>query len=825
MQFSGINLSGDYIVEARSNLGASCTVTLLDTVTVVEVKMPHARNYTVENGGTCSDASLIIVENAEPGVVYTLIDAITNVPTSISFVGNTNLLDTMQIIDSNGKYFIQAARMNCSINFPGAPYIDINNADPATVKKHVVTPVDASICNGELGVKFGLLTNTAGIRYTLYWSLDNSKDAVPQDTIDSFIGNGLANQQFSKLGKKRGTYYVLGESATCKNYMTNDPELVVNPLPTAFKVTGSGMYCDPDPNPLIGGAQIGVEHQEDRVLYTLQQYDTNDDYVNDVAEFRGSLSGLPFVFGSYKESGINNIYRVVAIDTITGCTSNMNGRVEVQFMTTPPDLPVVNLGISNGRYCQGTNGAPIVIDTPQVGLTYQVFLEKLPVDTIVMQKVALTTDPLTLGYVEVGKYHVNASWGGDACIQSSSSFDITQRIPMAFNVDYDCGVTDSSAISSVLNAGRISLDSSEIGITYLVYDSGLNLVGFNNGIDAPLTFTGLYGAGKYSVQGTCSASATPLPMANDITITFPADTFDLTIRSRSSLTGVRGDTILIDGFETNATYYSRIETWVDTFSIGALAVTPPLEFPTDSAGMYHILAINDHNCGAIINKTATILETMLVANNDTLRFGKSDLIGSIAVGLNDYLDRGRVDIEGDPAINPKANIVYRLVHGGLNPDISLDSVSGLFTYVKSPTFFGKDSIRYAVINKDVPNRADTALVWIFVGNKDIGSRTFLIPNAFSPNGDGINDYFVITTIYAYSTEESELEIYNRWGSLVYRSKDKSYDNKWDGHANANLISIGDVLPNGTYFYIYKVTFNVNGVLNKEEYNGFIELRR
>ena len=57
------------------------------------------------------------------------------------------------------------------------------------------------------------------------------------------------------------------------------------------------------------------------------------------------------------------------------------------------------------------------------------------------------------------------------------------------------------------------------------------------------------------------------------------------------------------------------------------------------------------------------------------------------------------------------------------------------------------------------------------------------------------------------------------------SKDKSYDNKWDGHANANLISIGDVLPNGTYFYIYKVTFNVNGVLNKEEYNGFIELRR
>lgn len=823
LQFSGITISGDYIVEARSNLGASCLTTLLDTVSVTEIKIPNVRNYTVVNGGTCSDASLIIVENAELGVVYTLVDALTNVPTSISFVGSTNLLDTMQIIDSNGKYYIQAARMACAINFPGAPFIDINNADPATVKKHIVTPIDASICNGELGVRFGLQTNTAGIRYTLYWSLDNVKDAIPQDTIDSFIGSGLPNQQFNKLGKKRGTYYVLGESASCENYMINDPELVVNPLPTAFMVTGSGMYCDPDPNPVVGGAQIGVEHQEDRVLYTLQQYDMNDDYVNDVAEFRGSLSGLPFVFGSYKESGANNIYKVVAIDTITGCTSNMNGRVEVQLTPFIPDLPVVDLGVSNGRFCQGTNGAPIVIGMPQIGLTYQVILEKLPIDSVILEKVALTADPLTLGYVEVGNYHVNSSWGGDACIQTSTSFEITQRVPIAFNVDYDCGVTDSSALSAVLNAGHITLDSSEIGITYLVYDSLLNVVGFNSGIDAPLTFNGLYGAGKYSVQGTCSPSATPVFMANNITIAFPIDTFNLSIKNRPSLTGVRGDTILIDGFETNATYYSRIETWVDTFAIGALAVTPPLEFPTDSAGMYHILAINDHNCGAVVGKTATILETMLVANNDTLRFGKSDLIGSILVGDNDFMDRGRVDKEGPEIAG--GNIVYRLVHGGLNPDITLDSITGAFIYVKSPTFYGKDSIRYELVNKNVPNRRDTALVWIFVGNKDIGTRTFLIPNAFSPNGDGINDYFVISTIYAYSTEESELEVYNRWGSLVYRSKDKSYDNRWDGHANANLISVGEVLPNGTYFYIYKVTFNINGVLNKEEYNGFIELRR
>ena len=40
-----------------------------------------------------------------------------------------------------------------------------------------------------------------------------------------------------------------------------------------------------------------------------------------------------------------------------------------------------------------------------------------------------------------------------------------------------------------------------------------------------------------------------------------------------------------------------------------------------------------------------------------------------------------------------------------------------------------------------------------------------------------------------------------------------------------MLSIGTELPNGTYFYIFKVTFNVDGVLKKQEYNGYIELRR
>ena len=72
-----------------------------------------------------------------------------------------------------------------------------------------------------------------------------------------------------------------------------------------------------------------------------------------------------------------------------------------------------------------------------------------------------------------------------------------------------------------------------------------------------------------------------------------------------------------------------------------------------------------------------------------------------------------------------------------------------------------------------------------------------IPNIFTPNGDGVNDYFEI----GYGDEgkpindlndyflSHKLTVINRWGRVVYESKD--YKNDWDGGS----------LPDGTYFYV------------------------
>ena len=78
-----------------------------------------------------------------------------------------------------------------------------------------------------------------------------------------------------------------------------------------------------------------------------------------------------------------------------------------------------------------------------------------------------------------------------------------------------------------------------------------------------------------------------------------------------------------------------------------------------------------------------------------------------------------------------------------------------------------------------------------------------IPEGFSPNNDGVNDFFVISGLEYYPN--SNLTIFNRWGNKVWQSKEGGYANDWDGtNQNPKSVSIaGDELPVGSYFYIFE----------------------
>ncbi|OIQ38570.1 MAG: hypothetical protein BM563_05930 [Bacteroidetes bacterium MedPE-SWsnd-G1] len=69
-----------------------------------------------------------------------------------------------------------------------------------------------------------------------------------------------------------------------------------------------------------------------------------------------------------------------------------------------------------------------------------------------------------------------------------------------------------------------------------------------------------------------------------------------------------------------------------------------------------------------------------------------------------------------------------------------------------------------------------------------------IPDGFSPNGDGINDEFNISGLYDIFTSFN-LEIYNRWGTLVYDTNQNK--EPWNGR----LYNTKELVPTGVYYYI------------------------
>ena len=97
------------------------------------------------------------------------------------------------------------------------------------------------------------------------------------------------------------------------------------------------------------------------------------------------------------------------------------------------------------------------------------------------------------------------------------------------------------------------------------------------------------------------------------------------------------------------------------------------------------------------------------------------------------------------------------------------------------------------------------------------SRKFYYPNAFSPNDDGINDIFYITG--GSEVRSIDLQVYNRWGSLVFDQKNlniRDINRGWDGKFNGRSVEVG------VYVWKADITFIDDAI---EVYSGDITLIR
>jgi gliding motility-associated-like protein len=107
---------------------------------------------------------------------------------------------------------------------------------------------------------------------------------------------------------------------------------------------------------------------------------------------------------------------------------------------------------------------------------------------------------------------------------------------------------------------------------------------------------------------------------------------------------------------------------------------------------------------------------------------------------------------------------------------------------------------YTVVATDANGCSATAVTLVTVGSDPLDPdvdclSNYYIPNAFTPNGDGVNDIFFI---YGRGIEEMHMRIYNRWGEMVFESF--SQNNGWDGTYR------GQVLNPDVYVYELRIVF-------------------
>ncbi len=130
-----------------------------------------------------------------------------------------------------------------------------------------------------------------------------------------------------------------------------------------------------------------------------------------------------------------------------------------------------------------------------------------------------------------------------------------------------------------------------------------------------------------------------------------------------------------------------------------------------------------------------------------------------------------------------------------------------------PTYtFGKGNYQVDLIVQSKEGCMDTTLYKFII----VDSESFLkIPNVFTPNGDGQNDYF---QVYAKSIKAFKGTIFNRWGKVIYEWDDWTKPEKgWDG-------KIGDDLAApGVYYYVIRY----KGIYDEQESEekGSLELVR
>ncbi|MEX1189343.1 MAG: gliding motility-associated C-terminal domain-containing protein [Bacteroidia bacterium] len=262
----------------------------------------------------------------------------------------------------------------------------------------------------------------------------------------------------------------------------------------------------------------------------------------------------------------------------------------------------------------------------------------------------------------------------------------------------------------------------------------------------------------------------------------------------------------------------------------------PFGQPIESSGEYLYELTSIQGCDSIVQLNISLgsgsfqSEAIEICEGDTF----------ITIGGQRITQEGKYD-EVYPNVFGCDSIVEYVISLLPTPQVEIVATPPSGEYYKSPTLFQNESIEADSIEwdfgefglftddnpvidfNDVPGIYNVCLnAW-----NDNGCRsstcidyviealaTVYIPSAFTPNGDGLNDFFYVKG-ENIDPENYQLEIFNRWGELLFASKDPLAE--WDGSVSNTSILPGDDV------FVYRVQLSWTNSFGVSEYQGTVTM--
>ncbi len=649
------------------------------------------------------------------------------------------------------------------------------------------------------GVQFPDITNVAPICVGASVTLV----APPGATSYDWQHDGSTTQSVTVTPSTTETYF-LEVTGLCDFKQTLDVTVIVNPLPNVTVTNGPSVdICDGSSATLIAsgastytwsnstsGASTTVSPTV-TTNYTVTGVDVNGCVNTDIVAVsvnpNPTLSATPTAVDSDCGASNGALNGALGSGAPTVSYSWSDGSTIIGTSQNLTNIPAGTyfLTITDGNTCSSTFGPYSVVNPGAPPTPSVVVINGSPCLNGSSQLVASNTTPgvtfnwtgpngFTASGTSINLANVTSIEAGIYCVSSSiggcTGPSICELITLLANPIVD--VTAANNDSTICLNQNFDLTASGASTYTWTGPNGFSSTATSATIsNATNTEQGYYfvtGTDLSGCIGTDSILITILPLP---IVTATADI--------SSQTYCNGGIATLTATGGSTYSWTGPAGFIDTSSTTTL-----LDLVASNQGFYIVTAIDAEGCANQDSVELIIITDVPAGVPEDFTLCPGELITLVGSGGTSYTWTGPLGFNStdqNPLVTDDA-------------DFSNEGYYYL-TVVDSNNCLGYDSVYV-----EVTNNADC----------------LFIPNLLTPDNNNLNDTWEITGIDKFI--DAEVEIYNRWGNLVFSAS--PYLNDWAGQVNhgATIGSNGKV-PVGTYFYIIRLNEG-----DKPPYQGFIEVQ-